>query len=805
MNPRFAQLRHHILVIYLWLVLAIGLTSTISLITVIGRPFPGFTMFYHGMSGAWWVDLNPSWWSGMVSGEFEDAQQVIQIEGSPGDQYNLKVEKIYEQAEKEDGYVDLITDSWGKPIIHRVPLITYTWQHFFDSKTYDLLSGLSLWLLSLAMYRVYRDDEVIFVFILATLSLALARWNAIPVDFFTPAIIPQTLDIIYLLFGGSLVGALVAHLSLLFPSRVRFYRPWLITSLYFVAAGTSLIYIVARVLLYNEQVNELEKLFDFIGFYSIYYYGLFGMLCLLVRLGYESWWGQTKRIKIMSRVVLVGFCVGLLYLIPFILDRTGFISYDPLKSWLDMRYLYLLFPATAGLIILRYRAFQEVNFLFMLVPTLALSGLFASMATRLWQRVLGEDVFPPAYGSTTFMVIFVFIFGTAVLFLFQSTWRGYLGRLLQWDSYHLTGLRQLGHSLVQHSSPELMVQAITRSLVQEMALTHTAVWLPDDNEKQYTLRATAGEPVPLPHHINLQNEEVEALKNGRPRHLRDLATAAWANAFTQLNPNEILLPIGFNQQLLGIIYLGARWDEDIFDSRDLVVIELLGQQLAQFLLTANHMAELQAIPRTIAIAQEEERFRLAQELHDTTQQLLGRLPLFLETSRAYIQTDQAEAERLLRLCIQDVAREARNVRAIRNSLAPTRLASGLNQPLQALVDRYHLRFGLNIVLTSIPELDDLTTEGTRHAIYRVVQQALDNIVEHAQASQVLIEFGEENGRIHFQIKDNGQGFNPAQNNTGFGLHSMKARVEMFGGQLTIISHNPHGTVIEGWLPAATAV
>ena len=796
MNPRFVSLRKRIIAISLGFVLILEIVSIISLISLIGQPFPGFLMFYHDGIDAYFVNTDPPWWPGVVSGEFENAQHIVQLEGVVGIDWLEDLIEIYNREAQQDGYLDLITDSWGTKRTHRVPLIPFSWHHFFDVKNYDFIVGLGFWLLAFSLYRVYRDDEVIFIVILSSLSLVLPRWGNVLVGLFPIQFIPRAFHIIYVLFGGTLAGALIAHLSLLFPTRTRLHRPWLVALLYLVAMVTSLA-AVGAIILEATPYRSLENILREIGFRSIYYYGLVGVVAIMTRMVYEAILSRNKRVQIIARIILIGFAVGLLYWIPFTLHKLSIISFDPLTAWIDMRYLFLLFPSVAGFVTLRYRAFQEVNLLFMLVPALAVSGLLASLATNLLQHVTG---FPQAVKSTAFMIIFLFVFGTAVLFLFQSTWRGSFGRILQWDKYHLTGLQRLGHSLSQQASPEQMAHTIVHSLVQEMALRHTAVWLPTPLPNQYNLQATAGENITLPHQLILPDSEKEQFLNGRPHYIRDIAPRQWATDLTHLNANEILLPISLNQQLLALLYLGARWDEDIFDSRDLIIIELLGQQLGQFMLTAQHMAELQAIPRTIAVAQEEERFRLAQELHDTTQQLLGRLPLFLETSRAYIPTNQAEAERLLRLCIQDVAREARNVRAIRNSLAPTRLATGLAQPLQALVDRYRLRFGLSIELKLLPDLDAHTSEGTRHAIYRVVQQALDNVVEHAHAQQVWVHFSEENGRLQFQIKDNGQGFNPTQNSMGFGLHSMKARIEMFGGQLTVTSHNPQGTLIRGWLP-----
>ena len=114
-------------------------------------------------------------------------------------------------------------------------------------------------------------------------------------------------------------------------------------------------------------------------------------------------------------------------------------------------------------------------------------------------------------------------------------------------------------------------------------------------------------------------------------------------------------------RLIGVLGW-KRWDERNFRDRDFEIVELIAQQAALFLLTARQIDELRQVPRRVSEAQERERFKIAQELHDTIQQFLGRLPFFLEVSRSLTHDYPAKADELLQRCIDDVEQAAKTVR-----------------------------------------------------------------------------------------------------------------------------------------------
>ena len=81
------------------------------------------------------------------------------------------------------------------------------------------------------------------------------------------------------------------------------------------------------------------------------------------------------------------------------------------------------------------------------------------------------------------------------------------------------------------------------------------------------------------------------------------------------------------------------------------------------------------------------------------------------------------------------------------------------------------------------------------ALYRIAQEALTNISKHSNATQVHLTLTEQNNHIYLHIKDNGKGFNPAENTTGFGLQGMRERTEALNGKFELTSTPQQGCEI----------
>ena len=126
--------------------------------------------------------------------------------------------------------------------------------------------------------------------------------------------------------------------------------------------------------------------------------------------------------------------------------------------------------------------------------------------------------------------------------------------------------------------------------------------------------------------------------------------------------------------------------------------------------------------------------------------------------------------------------------------------------LEALIRRTSARFGLEINANLDLAYDrgrkpTRLVEDIKSTAYRLVQEALNNIVKHAEAERVQVDVVEHDDRVSVTIRDDGRGFDASRADGGFGLIGMQERVELVGGRLTIDSAPGRGTVVRAELPA----
>lgn len=196
--------------------------------------------------------------------------------------------------------------------------------------------------------------------------------------------------------------------------------------------------------------------------------------------------------------------------------------------------------------------------------------------------------------------------------------------------------------------------------------------------------------------------------------------------------------------------------------------------------------------RQLVTGQEEERRRVARELHDQLRQLLTVLDLELEALRVDGRTDSALQPRIER--VQQLGKLTSDaVQGLVYDLRPSALdylglESTLRHDLGEWSKRHHIpaRFASTGITRRLDPLIEIT-------LYRIAQEALDNIVKHANAQRVSLTLEQRDGRLTMMIEDDGRGFEykSALNGTTargkLGLINMRERAEMFGGALEIES------------------
>ena len=221
---------------------------------------------------------------------------------------------------------------------------------------------------------------------------------------------------------------------------------------------------------------------------------------------------------------------------------------------------------------------------------------------------------------------------------------------------------------------------------------------------------------------------------------------------------------------------------EIFATRAAVAVEL------------SDRVERDALRRIVS-AQELERQRLARELHDETGQALTSILLGLK------QLEGKEAPEAVAALRELVVATLKDVRRLAVELRPKVLDDfGLVPALERLTQGFGEQTGIAVDLEAGAIAERLPLE-VETAIYRIVQEALTNVVKHARAQRVSVLVTRVDGKIKAVIEDDGGGFDPAESGEGIGLVGMRERIKLLDGTLAVESSATSGTTIAAEVPA----
>jgi signal transduction histidine kinase len=225
-------------------------------------------------------------------------------------------------------------------------------------------------------------------------------------------------------------------------------------------------------------------------------------------------------------------------------------------------------------------------------------------------------------------------------------------------------------------------------------------------------------------------------------------------------------------------------------------------------ITARKLAEeaLSSVSRRLIEAQEQERSRIARELHDDLGQRMALLQIGLEQFDQDTAKLSSQARHQLRGLAEAAEEVSSNIHNLSHQLHPSKLDTlGLVASLDGLsreLSNQHtlaVRFVHHDIPGQIPK--DVTL-----CLFRIVQEALRNVVKHSGAADARVDLSGHDGRIDLCIADSGAGFSPESANgvAGLGLISIRERLRLVGGQLSIESSPLHGTRIRVRVPLFTA-
>jgi signal transduction histidine kinase len=313
-------------------------------------------------------------------------------------------------------------------------------------------------------------------------------------------------------------------------------------------------------------------------------------------------------------------------------------------------------------------------------------------------------------------------------------------------------------------------------------------------------------------------------QTGKAVLVEDLSTdkrAAWpALISTEGLKAFISVPLRAKDTVLGVLNVASRLPRH-FTKDDMHLLNAVGDQVG----VAIEQAELynrlrkgreryQRLAQNILVAQEDERKRLARELHDETSQTLAGLALSLqalveisETSSNLDEAFQNQLKKSQSLAVQVSTEVTRLIHELRPTLLDT---LGLVPAIRRYAEDILRPIGMNVSMETVGEPLSLPPE-VEVGLYRIAQGTIGNILKHSDAKNVMISLEYKENQLYMRIKDDGVGFDVSkltgvdEKGRGSGVFGMKERVKLMGGSCSITSQPGQGTLISVRIPSTRSV
>lgn len=374
-----------------------------------------------------------------------------------------------------------------------------------------------------------------------------------------------------------------------------------------------------------------------------------------------------------------------------------------------------------------------------------------------------------------------------------------LTQTLDFDTVGNTLLDYL-HQLVEYNSASLLLTGSDASYLQVAAYrTHHK----NNGRRQPLYLRTSS----YPHLQTVVSQKQSLLLNDTSKY------PSWRphnNTFQSIG-SWLGIPLTTRNELIGLISI-CHAARNRFNDENRLAVEALAAQASSAIQNARlfHQVRtgrerLRHLSSKIVSAQEEERQRVSRELHDEAGQALTALKISLDLIKTGLPSELEVVHKNIEDAITLTDKTMENIRLLAHALRPPALdAFKLNETLAGLCDDFAERTGLSIKYKGLdlPPLPDSVAV----SLYRLLQEALTNVVKHAQASEVQVTLRRERGEILLAIKDNGQGFqmegdiSEMASAEGIGLIGIRERLELLGGWLAIETEPAGGTQVIGRVP-----
>lgn len=457
---------------------------------------------------------------------------------------------------------------------------------------------------------------------------------------------------------------------------------------------------------------------------------------------------------------------------------------------------FMLIPLSFGFAILRYRLW-EID---LIINRALVYGLLTASIIGIYVLVVG-------YLSLLFQTRNNFIISLVATGLVAVIFQPLRERLQRIVNRLIYGerdepyavLARLGERLEAILAPEAVLPTLVETVAQALKLPYVALTLAVDDEGQAAEPPTLiGDPSPRP-------PESQNLPGDEPSTLHPLLVASIGTPVGELLP----VPLIYQGEVVGHLFLATRSPGEAFSAADWRLLNILAHQAgvaAHAVRLTAHLqrltVDLQHSREQLVLAQEEERRRLRRDLHDGIGPTLASLTQRLDTARRLIPHEPETAVAML----DDLKTQTRSliaeIRRLVYALRPPVLDEfGLLSALREQIITYNEPDGLRVTLEAPEQLPPLPA-AVEVAAYRIVLEALTNVVKHARARHCHVRLWLADG-LRLEVTDDGQGILPGSP-AGVGLTSMRERAAELGGACQLEPVTPHGARLTARLPLPEA-
>ena len=267
------------------------------------------------------------------------------------------------------------------------------------------------------------------------------------------------------------------------------------------------------------------------------------------------------------------------------------------------------------------------------------------------------------------------------------------------------------------------------------------------------------------------------------------------------------LPLVYQGETVGALDVAPRTPGEVFGRADRRLLEDLARQVGVAARAVSLAADLQQSRERIVTSREEERRRLRRDLHDGLGSQLAALIMQAGTARMLLRSDPEAADRELADMREELRAAVANIRTLVLGLRPPALDElGLAGAIRARLARLGAEAGEEdgaALLVCFDANDPLPpmSAAVEVAAYRIVEEAVTNVVKHARASCLTVELRNDGRSLLLKVEDDGAGMLPSPEPAGMGLQSMRERATELGGTCAVTTGvDGRGTVIRVALP-----